>query len=66
LLPDALFQPHVTTKGAEGSGIGLHICKVIVKEKLAGKKSAANWADGAEFTIELPIVPDYTENNPSL
>ncbi len=27
---------------------------------------AAAGGDGAEFTIELPIVPDYTENNPSL
>ena len=56
LLPKKIFEPNFTTKGEEGSGIGLLICKNIIEHKMNGKLSAANWEKGAEFTIELPIA----------
>ena len=55
LLPDRLFDSYVTTKEGEGTGVGLHIGKLIVEEKLHGRIWAHNVADGAEIVIELPI-----------
>jgi len=55
LLPDRLFDSYVTTKETEGTGVGLHIGKLIVEEKLHGRIWAHNVADGAEIVIELPI-----------
>lgn len=56
LLPDKLFESYVTTKGSEGTGIGMHIAKTVVEEKLGGRIWAANVNGGAEFVIELPLA----------
>jgi PAS domain S-box-containing protein len=55
LLPDKIFEPYVTTKGSDGSGIGLYICRNIVEEHMGGKISAANDDGHAVFTIILQI-----------
>lgn len=55
-LPDKLFDPYISTKGAGGTGIGLQITKTIIEEKFGGKISVKNVDQGAEFTIELPLV----------
>jgi signal transduction histidine kinase len=50
---DKIFDPHFTTK-AEGMGLGLSICRQIVK-KLGGRISVRNEPEkGAAFTVELP------------
>lgn len=50
---DKIFDPHFTTK-AEGMGLGLSICRQIVK-KLGGRISARNEPEkGVSFTVELP------------
>jgi len=54
LLPDRLFEPYVTTKGENGTGIGLQISQTIIKENMGGKLWAHNVDSGAEFVIELP------------
>lgn len=57
-LPDRLFQIHETTKGDRGTGIGLHICKIIVETHMKGKIEAFNTEDGSEFIITLPLCGD--------
>lgn len=54
LLPDKLFESDFTTKES-GTGIGLHICKLIIEKNFQGKIWAENRGNGAQFTIELPI-----------
>ena len=50
---DKIFDPHFTTK-AEGMGLGLSICRQILK-KLEGRISVQNESEkGVSFTIELP------------
>lgn len=49
-----IFDQYFTTKGEEGTGIGLYICKKIIEESFCGKISAYNGKNGAIFVIELP------------
>lgn len=58
LFPDKLFEPYITTKGDSGTGIGMHISKVIVEEKLGGSIEAGNVDGGAEFIITLPLAKE--------
>lgn len=62
LLPEKLFQPHVTTKGDQGTGIGLQISRWIIENHMKGKISAQNVEGGAEFMIELPLVDEATSS----
>ena len=49
---DTLFDMHVTTKGKEGTGLGLYLCKQIA-EKHKGKLWATNIDGGAQFIFQL-------------
>lgn len=56
LLPDRLFESYTTTKGSAGTGLGLHLAKIIIEDKMGGSLGATNRDGGAEFTIKLPLV----------
>ncbi|UTJ07441.1 sensor histidine kinase [Arcobacter roscoffensis] len=59
-----VFSPYFTTKGNEGTGIGLYMSKNIVTKSLKGKLSVENISynykgssfNGAKFTIEVPLL----------
>ncbi|MCF7913422.1 MAG: tetratricopeptide repeat-containing sensor histidine kinase [Candidatus Cloacimonetes bacterium] len=53
---DKIFESYYTTKGKEGSGIGLSICRKIVKNKFGGHIIARNLDEGVEFEIKMPIL----------
>jgi len=50
-----VFDQYFTTKGYEGTGIGLYMSRLIVEEHHSGKLSVQNSSRGAIFQIELPI-----------
>jgi signal transduction histidine kinase len=50
-----IFDLYFTTKGESGTGIGLNLAKMIVKDSMSGDIFAKNSKDGAVFVIELPI-----------
>jgi signal transduction histidine kinase len=49
-----IFEPYFTTKEeGQGTGLGLHMARRIVEEKMGGRLTAANEGDGAVFTIRI-------------
>lgn len=51
---EQLFQPYFTTKGTEGTGIGLYLVQKIVRESFGGSIRVSNTGEGALFTIDFP------------
>lgn len=60
LLPDKLFNAFTSTKGEEGTGIGLSLCRTIIEEKMGGRITARNTDGGARFTFWLPLHQEET------
>ncbi|MEM6329075.1 MAG: PAS domain-containing protein [Planctomycetota bacterium] len=54
--PDGLFEPFFTTK-ADGMGIGLALCRTILKTHRGGIHASHNAGGGMTFAFTLPIDP---------
>jgi signal transduction histidine kinase len=50
-----IFEKNFTTKGENGSGIGLAMTKEIIEDFCHGKLSVENTDDGAKFSIYIPL-----------
>lgn len=53
-IHERLFEPYQTTKGDNGTGIGLYISKIILKEKFSGDLRLENTKNGVKAVIRLP------------
>ena len=53
-VQDKLFKEMVTTKGKNGTGLGLYICRNIVENRMKGTISIENTNIGALCTITFP------------
>ena len=52
-----IFDKKFTTKGeTHGTGIGLHMSKTIIENKMGGKLTASNENGWAVFNLEIPII----------
>lgn len=58
LLPDKLFLPYVSTKGEQGTGIGLSMTKSIMEDSMNGSIEARNIEGGAQFILKLPLYKE--------
>ncbi|NWF66409.1 MAG: HAMP domain-containing histidine kinase [Campylobacterales bacterium] len=51
---EKIFEPYYTTKPSNiGTGIGLYICKNIIKNRFSSEIDVKNLKNGAKFTISL-------------
>jgi len=57
-LGESIFEPYVTTKGEEGTGIGLSMSRTIVENNMGGTLRYKNQKEGACFMITLPLAPN--------
>lgn len=48
-----IFEPLFTTKGEEGTGTGLHLCKLLIEDKMNGKIYLDNGINPTRFIIQL-------------
>lgn len=60
---DWLFKPFATTKGSQGTGLGLYISRQIVRAAGGDLTLASGAGEGARFVVSLPAMP-YVETAP--
>ena len=51
-----LFEPYFSTKGRNGTGLGLYMSQMIVQKQFAGDLSVKTSKDGSTFTINIPKI----------
>lgn len=60
---EKIFEPYFTTKGDNGTGLGLNISKKILEEHLAKIEVESEKGEGSKFSISFPVDEYWEEEN---
>jgi PAS domain S-box-containing protein len=52
-IASKIFDPYVTSKGDKGTGLGLYMAKLIVKDRMGGDIRITNLKDGLQICVVL-------------
>ncbi len=55
---EKIFDAYFSTKGEDGTGIGLHMVRMMIKESFNGEITASNTDTGVCFSIKIPLKRD--------
>lgn len=58
-LLSRIWEPFFTTKGEEGTGLGLEICRRIIESHGGEIKCESVVGSGTSFIVKLPVNPSY-------
>ncbi len=59
--PESGFQPFATTKGEEGTGLGLYLCEVLLAKAGGRMRLLPGMSEGARAEIILPRLTERAE-----
>ena len=51
-----IFEPYFSTKGKNGTGLGLYMSQMIIQKQFAGELEVETSSEGSIFRVKIPLI----------